>query len=419
MMIGFKTKVRTNNAQNSLLTHWSNARRYAYNYALALSLIEQETLPEGEKWKLAQINEYDKYFNQGKIELGKKRGTKSGEIVGSGIHTWLQGIPGSVGQLAIKYDLKSAWQRCFKKLGGRPKFQSKYRVKSFKLSNSDFKKDKNLNEDGSYINHNRLGEFKLGDKIPKKILSGKLMNTTFSKSGKDWYVAFIFEIPDEDYFQISKTRTMCVGVDLGVAQHATCYDEVSDTAWHEDYPKENLKVVEDRIRILQRKMSKCKKGSLRYKKLSAMIAQRKSKQGNIRQDACHKLTKKLSTKAYKIVLEDLKVSNMTKSAKGSADEPGKNVKAKSGLNREILNMSLHSVKMQLGYKTIRYGSELVLVNPAYTSQTCSCCGHVSKENRKTQAKFICVECGHSDNADINAAKNILKKGLNSANSSVE
>lgn len=72
-------------------------------------------------------------------------------------------------------------------------------------------------------------------------------------------------------------------------------------------------------------------------------------------------------------------------------------------------MSLYSVKMQLGYKTIRYGSELVLVNPAYTSQTCSCCGHVSKENRKTQAKFICVECGHSDNADINAAKNILKK----------
>lgn len=419
MMIGFKTKLRANNAQNSLLTHWSNARRYAYNYALALSLIEQETLPEGEKWKLVQINEYDKYFNQGKIELGKKRGTKSGETVGSGIHTWLQGIPGSVGQLAIKYDLKSAWQRFFKKLGGRPKFQSKYRVKSFKLSNGDFKKDKNLNEDGSYINHNRLGKFKLGDKIPKKILSGKLMNTTFSKSGKDWYVAFIFEIPDEDYYEISKTRTMCVGVDLGVAQHATCYDEVSDTAWHEDYPKENLKAVEDRIRILQRKMSKCKKGSLRYKKLSAMIAQRKSKQGNIRQDACHKLTKKLSTKAYKIVLEDLKVSNMTKSAKGSADEPGKNVKAKSGLNREILNMSLHSVKMQLGYKTIRYGSELVLVNPAYTSQTCSCCGHVSKENRKIQAKFICVECGHSDNADINAAKNILKKGLNSANSSVE
>lgn len=419
MMIGFKTKLRANNAQNSLLTHWSNARRYAYNYALALSLIEQETLPEGEKWSIKRVDEYDKYLNQGKYPLGFRRGTKSGELIGSGINTWLNGIPGSVTAYATKFDLKAAWQRCFKKLGGKPRFQSKYRGLSFRLNNGDFKKDKNLNQDGSYISHNRLGKFKLGDKIPKKILSGKLMNTTFSKSGKDWYVAFIFEIPDEDYFEISKTRTMCVGVDLGVAQHATCYDQVSDTAWHEDYPKENLKVVEDRIRILQRKMSKCKRGSLRYKKLSAMIAQRKSKQGNIRQDACHKLTKKLATQAHKIVLEDLKISNMTKSAKGSVDEPGRNVRAKSGLNREILNMSLHSVKMQLGYKTIRHGSELVLVNPAYTSQTCSCCGHVSKQNRKTQAKFLCVECGYSDNADINAAKNILKKGLNSANNSVE
>lgn len=411
MMIGFKTKLRANNAQNSLLTHWSNARRYAYNYALALSLIEQETLPEGEKWKLAQINEYDKYFNQGKIELGKKRGTKAGEIVGSGIHTWLQGIPGSVGQLAIKYDLKSAWQRFFKKLGGRPKFQSKYRIKSFKLSNVDFKKEKNLDDVGEYITHNKLGKMKLGDKLPSRILNGKLMNTTFSKTAGDWYVAFIFEILDEDYYEISKTRTMCVGVDLGVAQHATCYDQVSDTAWHEDYPKDSLKSIEERIRILQRKQAKCQKGSARYKRFGEMIASRKSKQGNIRQDACHKLTKKLATKSYKIVLEDLKVSNMTKSSKGTVEQPGKNVKAKTGLNREILNMSLYSVRMQLAYKTIRYGSELMVVNPAYTSQTCSGCGYVSKENRKTQDKFLCVSCGHTENADTNAAKNILNKGL--------
>lgn len=411
MMIGFKTKVRANNKQNSLMTHWSNARRYAYNYALGLSFIEQESLAEGEKWKLNQINEYDKYFNQGKIELGKKRGTKSGEIIGSGIHTWLQGIPGSVGQLAIKYDLKSAWTRCFKKLGGKPKFQNKYRIKSFKLSNADFKKEKNIIINGNYVDHNRLGKMKLGDKIPDKILKGKLMNTTFSKSGSNWYVAFIFEIPDEDYYDISEYRDMCVGVDLGVTQYATCYDSETDTAWHEEYPKENLKLIEDRVRILQRKLSKCVKGSLRYKKIAAMIADRKSKQGKVRQDACHKLTKKLATKTHKVVLEDLKVSNMTKSAKGSIDTPGKSVKAKSGLNREILNMSLYSVKMQLEYKCIRYGSQLVLVNPAYTSQTCSCCGHVDKENRKTQAKFECVSCGYKDNADKNAAKNILNRGL--------
>lgn len=74
-------------------------------------------------------------------------------------------------------------------------------------------------------------------------------------------------------------------------------------------------------------------------------------------------------------------------------------------------MSLHSVKMQLEYKCERYGSQLILVNPAYTSQTCSCCGYVDKQNRKTQAKFECVSCGYTDNADKNAAKNILNKGL--------
>ena len=63
MMIGFKTKVKANNVQSSLLTHWSNARRYAYNYALALSLIEQETLPEGVKWSIKRVDEYDKYLN--------------------------------------------------------------------------------------------------------------------------------------------------------------------------------------------------------------------------------------------------------------------------------------------------------------------------------------------------------------------
>lgn len=411
MMIGFKTKVGTNNRQNSTLLHWSNARRYAFNYALGLCFIDQETLSPDEKWKLAKINDYDKFFNQGKYPLGFKKPTKSGVMLGSGIHTWLNGIPGSVGQIAIKYDLKEAWQRCFKKLGGRPKFQSKHRRKSFKLSNTDFKKEKNLDDVGAYILHNRLGKMKLGDKIPARILNGRLMNTTFSKTAGDWYVAFIFEIPDEDYYQISNKREMCVGVDLGVAQYATCYDSESGTAWHEEYPKGPLKAIEDRIRILQRKQAKCQKGSVRYKKLGEMITTRKAKQGNIRQDACHKFTKKLTTKSYKIVLEDLKVSNMTKSSKGTTEEHGKNVKAKTGLNREILNMSLYSVRMQLAYKTIRYGSELMLVNPAYTSQTCSECGHVAKENRKTQEKFLCVSCGHTENADINAAKNILNKGM--------
>lgn len=102
---------------------------------------------------------------------------------------------------------------------------------------------------------------------------------------------------------------------------------------------------------------------------------------------------------------------MTKSAKGTVDEQGKMVRQKSGLNRSLLNHGLFEFRRQLDYKTARHGSILTLVNPAYTSQTCSSCRHVSKDNRKTQAVFACVECGFSENADLNAAKNILNKGI--------
>ena len=114
----------------------------------------------------------------------------------------------------------------------------------------------------------------------------------------------------------------------------------------------------------------------------------------------------------KICLEELKIANMTKSAKGTAEQPGKNVKAKAGLNREILNQGWGQFKTFLEYKAKWYGSEVVYVDPKHTSQVCSQCGHKDSESRKRQDKFVCTNCGYSENADINAAKNILTRGLN-------
>ena len=110
-----------------------------------------------------------------------------------------------------------------------------------------------------------------------------------------------------------------------------------------------------------------------------------------------------------IVIEDLKVSNMSKSAAGTIDEPGRNVAAKSGLNLAMLDQGWHEMRRQLEYKQLWRGGEVQAVNPAYTSQTCACCGHIAKENRKTQADFVCVECGYEVNADINGARNILAR----------
>jgi hypothetical protein len=84
--------------------------------------------------------------------------------------------------------------------------------------------------------------------------------------------------------------------------------------------------------------------------------------------------------------------------------------SKRGLARSISDAGWRSFRLMLEQKAERYGREIRVVNPAYTSQQCSCCGHIEKANRKTQADFRCVQCGHTENADINAAKNILAAG---------
>ena len=111
-----------------------------------------------------------------------------------------------------------------------------------------------------------------------------------------------------------------------------------------------------------------------------------------------------------IVVEGLKVANMSKSASGSLEQKGRNVKAKSELNKSILDQGLSMMLRMLEYKQQWRGGLLVKVNPQYTSQTCCKCGHVAKENRITQARFECASCGYVANADFNAARNILAAG---------
>ncbi|MEH8034283.1 transposase, partial [Gallibacterium anatis] len=108
--------------------------------------------------------------------------------------------------------------------------------------------------------------------------------------------------------------------------------------------------------------------------------------------------------------EDLQVSNMSRSAKGTVEEHGKSVKQKSGLNRSILDQSWFEFRRQLDYKTIWNGGFLVAVPPQNTSRCCPNCGHTAKENRQTQADFECVECGYTENADVVGALNVLARG---------
>jgi putative transposase len=105
-----------------------------------------------------------------------------------------------------------------------------------------------------------------------------------------------------------------------------------------------------------------------------------------------------------VVLEDLNTKGMTASARGTVDEPGRNVRQKSGLNRAILNQGWHIFEALLSYKLKERGGELMKVPARHTSQTCSACGAVDSRSRKNQAHFVCTSCDHFEKADTNAAK---------------
>ena len=111
-----------------------------------------------------------------------------------------------------------------------------------------------------------------------------------------------------------------------------------------------------------------------------------------------------------VVVEDLQVAHMPRSAKGTLEESGRHVNAKAGLNKAILDQGWGMFRRLLTYKQTWRGGEVTAVNPRYTSQRCADCGHVRAKNRVQQALFSCQACGHSYHADVNAAQNILALG---------
>ncbi|EBG2396973.1 IS200/IS605 family element transposase accessory protein TnpB, partial [Salmonella enterica subsp. enterica] len=157
-------------------------------------------------------------------------------------------------------------------------------------------------------------------------------------------------------------------------------------------------------------VNRFKQASASWQKQKRKIRRPHSHMANIRRDHLHKVTSEISKNHAMIVIEELKVSNMSKSAKSTAEPPGRNVRAKSGLNRSILDQGWYELRRQPEYKQLWRGGQVLAIPPAYTSQRCACCGHTAKENRLSQSRLECLECGYTENADINGARNILAAG---------
>ena len=301
---------------------------------------------------------------------------------------WLSGVHSQILQQSLK-DLDRACQNFFGKRSGFPAFRKKGEDDAFR-----YPQGVTLDEPNARIRLPKIGWVSYRK---SREVKGTIKNVTVRRTGEKWFIA----IQTEREVAVPTHPTPgIVGLDLGVARFAALSDGAVITA--PDLSRQ--------LKQAQKALSRKKKGSRNREKARRRVRKIHRKIVNCRTDFLHKTSTAICKSHAVVVVEDLRVDHMSRSAKGTDDAPGKNVRQKAGLNRSILRQGWGAFRRQLDYKPGWTGGMLVTVPPAYTSQTCSVCGHVAAENRMTQAVFDCVSCGFSENADTNAARNIERAG---------
>jgi len=369
----FRYELMPNGQQARQMLRFAGSCRFVYNKALALQKARYE---QGEK-KLG-------YAGLCKL-LTEWR--NSAETV------WLADAPIHPLQQKLK-DLERAYNNFFAKRADFPRFKKKGRSDSFRYPDP---KQIKLDQSNSRIFLPKLGWLRYRNS--RKVL-GDLRNVTVSLSSGKWFVS----IQTEREVEQAIPRGGAIGIDMGIARFAT----LSDGTFYA--PLNSFKRHEAALRKAQQAMSRKVKFSNNWRKAKARIQRIHSRIGNARRDFLHKTSTAISKNHAMVCIEDLQVRNMSRSAAGTTETPGENVRAKSGLNKSILDQGWFEFRRQLDYKLAWNGGWLVAVPPQNTSRTCPCCGYVSADNRPTQARFECVECGLEGNADVVGAINVLRAG---------
>jgi putative transposase len=231
--------------------------------------------------------------------------------------------------------------------------------------------------------------FRWSRAVPAEV---KPYRVTMDRAGR-WHVAFA-AVPEPIP---APGNGQAVGIDRGVAVSAAL-------STGELLRAPRLGVAERaRMLRLERKLARARRGSNRRRRVKYAIARLKARQTDRRKDWAEKASTRLAREFDVICVENLAITGMTRSARGTADKPGRNVRQKSGLNRAILAQGWGLLVRRLQEKA---PGGVGKVKPHFTSQRCSACGHVDPESRKSQARFVCTACGFADHADVNAAINI-------------
>lgn len=364
----FKVHIRPTGSQAKRIDHWIDISRCVYNLA-------------------KEVKEYA--YHSHRVSISKFDMIK--QLPGlKNANPWLKDMDSQALQAVIER-LYNAYDRFFEG-AGYPQWAKKGIYSSF------------LCKKGQIVGPGLLQLPKLGVLRFKDTwgLDGsmKIKTVTVKKEGSRYFACITAAYQPMALMERNNT----IGVDMGVRYLIATSDgrKIEPSIRYTGYAT--------KLRRLQRKLARQKKFGANWKKTKYQIGKLHIKVANTRKDHLHKVSTRLINENQVIIIEDLKLKNATRSAKGTRETPGTNVKAKSGLNRSMLNAGLGMLTNMLKYKAEWYGREVIQVDPKYTSQMCHACGHVEKQNRHGE-RFVCKSCGHQAHADINAAKNIWEKGV--------
>lgn len=318
---------------------------------------------------------------------------------------FLREAPAHCLQQALR-DLDDAFKRFFSGQNGYPRPRRRGENDGFRFPDPD-PKQIGVHEPSRHnqVRLPKLGWVSVRNSYPRleiaeggpRLFEGELKSVTVKRAADGWYASFCCEVEMTPVAGMGEA----VGIDRGVANSVA----LSTGEFH------HLPVITDRewerIANLQRVVSRRDNGSRNREKAKRRLARYRQRLARRKHAALHQLTSELTGRFSLIAVEDLKVRNMTRSARGTVEEPGRNVRQKAGLNRAVLDECWGEFERQLAYKTSWAGGELWEAPARDSSRECEACGKVAKGSRESQAAFRCVACGHEQHADVNAANVVL------------
>jgi putative transposase len=321
-------------------------------------------------------------------------------------YEWLKEVSAQALQQSI-IDLFKAYDNFFKHGSGFPNFKKFRDKRSFRLPQSC-----SVDLDSRKLLLGKLGWCKARGSFDL-YHNEKVNSITVSQdSDNNWYASVLIErdtrIKDHQHPYVA------CGNDLGVAVPlTTVYADHNGKYIHNFgghiFSKELLKKEKRRNRY-QKSYSRKQKGSNNQEKARLKLAKAFYKEKQCRKNFSEQTSVRLARLFQFVIYEGLNMKNMTRSAKGTIEEPGTNVKAKSRLNLAMRRLGLSQLVIKTNQKCRKYGGSVLYVDPKRTSQECSECDYTHKKNRISRDLFHCQNCSHQEHADVNAGKNILKRG---------